>query len=67
MSLLSKIRRKIAKARGLRMDPDSGLPIGTIIRNVKGEYGVVGYREIIRVTDEQVAQLKREFPQGWKE
>lgn len=58
MSLLSKIRRKIAKARGLRIDPHSGLPIGSIIRNHKGEYGVVDYKSVIRITEEQANKLR---------
>ena len=41
------------------------LPVGTIIRNHKGEYGVMdeqdGKRVIVRVSREFVEQIKREF------
>lgn len=41
------------------VDPDSGLPVGTIIQNAKGEYGVIGYRQVIRITKEKLDELLR--------
>lgn len=58
--LKSWMRRR-AKKKGVAIDPDSGLPIGSVIRNHKGEYGVVDYKGVHRITEKQRDELLREL------
>lgn len=47
------------KEQKLKLDPDSGLPLGSIIKNHKGELGIVGFRTVIRITEEEAEELKK--------
>lgn len=41
------------------------LPVGSIIRNYKGEYGVIDRGgKVIRVSEDFVRQIERDFPRG---
>lgn len=46
------------KAKGLEIDPESGLPIGTIIRNHKGEYGVIDRNCVIRISEALAKEMQ---------
>jgi hypothetical protein len=43
----------------LEIDPDSGMPVGSIIKNYYGEYGMIAYRKVVRLTKEQAEELIR--------
>lgn len=47
----------------LEVDPDSGLPIGTIVRNKKGDYGMIAHRRVIyiepRAAESFIAEQKK--------
>ena len=46
--MAGEIKREIERWRrlGLSLDPDSGLPIGSVVRNHYGEYAVIGHRKV---------------------
>lgn len=44
-------------AEKLQIDPDSKLPIGSVIKNHKGEYGVIGFRRVVRVTKDEAEKI----------
>ncbi len=46
----------------LLRDPDSGLPLGTIVQNQKGEYAAIGHRKVLRVTKEEAEALMSSNP-----
>lgn len=58
---ISDQEREEWRQRGLEIDPVSGLPVGTIIQNHKGEFGVVGFECVIRISKEKAEQLRKEF------
>jgi hypothetical protein len=43
----------------LQIDPDSRLPLGTIIKNRRGEYGLIDFRRVIKISKEEAEQLMR--------
>jgi hypothetical protein len=43
--------------KDLVIDPDSKLPIGTIIRNAKGQYAIVDYKAVVLISEEKAAEL----------
>lgn len=43
--------------KGRALDPVSKLPIGSIIQNHKGEYGMVLYKRVIVITEELAKKL----------
>jgi hypothetical protein len=46
----------------LLRDPDSGLPLGSIVKNHRGEYGVIGHRKVLRVTKKEAEALMSSNP-----
>ena len=47
----------------LLRDPDSGLPLGSIVKNHRGQYAVIGYRKVLRVTKQEAEALMSSTPQ----
>jgi hypothetical protein len=45
------------------IDPDSKLPVGSIVKNHKGEYGMIGYRFLLRLPKEKAERLLAELQQ----
>jgi hypothetical protein len=43
--------------KGLVIDPDSNLPVGTIVRNSEGRYGVIEYKGVVLITEETAREL----------
>jgi hypothetical protein len=45
----------------LEIDRDSGKPVGSIVKNCKGEYGMILQGAVRRLTKEQAEQLVAEM------
>lgn len=47
-------------AISVQIDPTSGLPLGSVIKNHKGEYGVIGFNSVIRVSEKVAKEIMAE-------
>jgi hypothetical protein len=46
------------------IDPDSKLPVGSIVKNAKGEYGMIGYKFLLRLPREKAEKLLADLAGG---
>jgi hypothetical protein len=47
----------MSATKKLVIDPDSGLPVGSIVANARGQYGVIEYRKVRYLTKEEADEL----------
>jgi hypothetical protein len=43
------------------IDPDSKLPIGTIIRNSNGQYGIIDHKAVVLISEEKAEELLKQL------
>ena len=58
------VQRAQWRQQGMEIDPDSGMPYGTVLRNAKGEYAMVTKEGLLSLTEAEVKKVIEGFKRG---